>query len=74
MGSDGALAAGLILLGLLVVLGGLILMIWAVVDAARRQFENDTVKVVWILVIVLGGPVGAVVYLVAGRPMGELPY
>ncbi len=45
--------------------------IWALVDAIRvpddRYYQSGT-KLVWVLVIVLLQVIGAIVYLVAGRP------
>jgi len=36
--------------------------IWMIIDCAKRKFNNDIEKIVWILVIVLGTWVGALVY------------
>jgi hypothetical protein len=41
------------------------LWIWMLVDCIR--FEDERAKVVWILVIVLAGIVGALIYLFARR-------
>lgn len=45
--------------------------IWALVDCIRvpddRSYRSGT-KVVWVVVIVLLGFIGAIVYLLAGRP------
>lgn len=54
----GALA---ILIGILVFL----FWIWMIIDAAKRSFRNDIEKIVWIVVIVLGSWVGALVYFLA---------
>ena len=35
-----------------------------------REFKDPTTKIVWILVIVLVGLLGPIIYLIAGRPMG----
>ena len=40
----------------------LIFWIFMIVDCAKRTFKNESDKVLWILVIVLAGFVGAVVY------------
>lgn len=37
--------------------------IWMIVDAAKRHFKNDIEKIVWIVVVVLGGWLGALAYL-----------
>ena len=41
--------------------------IWMIVDAAQRTFRNGVEKIVWLVVIVLGGWVGALVYLLVVR-------
>lgn len=38
--------------------------IWMIVDAAQRKFKNAVEKVIWLVVIVLGGWIGALVYLI----------
>lgn len=48
----------------------LVLWIWMLVDAATRNFENDSEKIVWVIIIVLTGVVGALIYLVIGRSRG----
>lgn len=52
-------------------IGGLALWIWALVDCIRvpddRYYRAGT-KLIWVLVIVLLQVIGAIVYLVAGRP------
>lgn len=51
-----------------------ILVIWALVDAIRvpddSMFQAGT-KLIWVLVILFAGFVGAIVYLAVGRPPGE---
>ncbi len=44
--------------------GALLFVFWILmlVDAASRKFKNDTDKVVWILVIILTGLIGALIY------------
>jgi hypothetical protein len=55
------------------VFGGIVLMIWALIDAVRmpndRSFKTGT-QLVWVLVILLAQGVGAIVYLLVGRPPG----
>ena len=47
--------------------GVLAFILWLamLIDCAKRKFRNDTDKVVWILVIVLVGVIGAIVYYFA---------
>mgnify|MGYP001587880715 CR=1 FL=1 len=55
--------------GLMMVVGILIFAfwIWMIVDIAKRSFKNSVEKILWIVVIVLGGWVGALVYLLIIR-------
>ena len=48
----------------LVLIGVLFFVFWIImiVDASQRKFKSDTDKVVWILVIVLVGIIGALIY------------
>ena len=56
-----------------IVVAGLAFWIWALVDAIRvpddSLYESGT-KLVWVLVIVLVGFIGAIIYLAVGRPAG----
>jgi hypothetical protein len=57
----------------LFVVGGLGLMIWALVDALRMpddaSFKTGT-QLVWVLVILLAQGIGAIIYFIIGRPRG----
>jgi type VI protein secretion system component VasK len=68
--SDVGAAIGGILI-LLLVLALVALWIWALVDAIRvpddAHYRAGT-KLIWVLVIVLTGFIGAAVYLAVGRP------
>ena len=48
-----------------------VLVVWALVDAIRvpedSMYQTGN-KLVWVLVILLGGFIGATIYLVIGRP------
>jgi hypothetical protein len=68
--SDGG-AAVLVTVFVLLGIGAFAVWIWALVDAVK--VPDDSMykagnKLVWILVIVLAGVVGAIVYLIVGRP------
>ena len=68
--SDVGAAIGGVLI-LLVVLALVALWIWALVDAIRVPDDADYragTKLLWVLVIVLTGFIGAAVYLAVGRP------
>lgn len=62
-------------LGFMLVFGavslvGIVFWIIALVDCTRKEFPGDNMKVVWILIIILAGWVGALVYWFVGRPTG----
>lgn len=55
----------IILLWFAIIVGIILLIIFwifMIIDAAQREFKNDTDKVVWILVIVLASWIGAIIY------------
>ncbi|OIO80899.1 hypothetical protein AUJ84_02335 [Candidatus Pacearchaeota archaeon CG1_02_32_132] len=56
--------------GLFAIVVGLIVFafwIWMIVDCAQRGFKNNVEKIVWIIVIVLGSWIGALVYFLVIR-------
>lgn len=55
----------LMLIFLIVVGGGL--WIWMIVDCAVNE-PSGSDKIVWILVILIGGCIGAAIYLLVRRP------
>lgn len=62
------LGAGILALPFMIV--GILLFafwIWMIVDAAQRKFRNDVEKIIWIVVIVLGQWIGALVYYIVVR-------
>lgn len=63
-----------VLIFMLIGLAAAILWIWALIDALRVSDDSlyrTGTKVVWILVIVLTGVIGAIIYLAIGRPSGS---
>ena len=53
---------------------GLVVWLWALVDAIRVPDDSmyrSGSKIVWVLVIVLLNFIGAIIYLVIGRPTQE---
>ncbi len=72
----GALVGGIVAMyGALLVLALALSVFWIVelVDAARREFRDPNMKIVWLLVIVLSHFIGSLVYYFVGKPMGTLP-
>ena len=43
--------------------------IWMLVDVVTREFPGDE-KVIWVLVLCLVGPIGALIYFFVGRSRG----
>jgi heme/copper-type cytochrome/quinol oxidase subunit 2 len=46
------------------------LMVWALIDIAKRQYVKGNNKIVWILVVVLINIIGPIVYFLIGRQDG----
>ncbi len=42
--------------------------IWMIVECATRETDDQNQRLIWILVVVLAGWIGALVYLFARRP------
>ena len=58
----------------LIAIASLVFWIWMLVDCVQRDFGTDNnEKVVWILVIVLTGIIGALIYFFVGRSRGVKP-
>ncbi|MGB3340539.1 MAG: PLDc N-terminal domain-containing protein [bacterium] len=45
-----------------------IFWVWMIIDVAKNEPENGNDKVMWILVVVLAGVIGAAVYYFVRRP------
>ena len=58
---------GMMLVILVLGVIGLALWIWALVDAIQNPSLDPTMKIIWVLVILLTNWLGALIYLVAGR-------
>ena len=72
----GGLVIGIIFLYgffLLLAIASLVFWIVEIVDVARRQWAEPNTKTLWLLVVILGHGIGAIVYYFAGRPSGWLP-
>lgn len=52
-------------------IGAIAVWIWALVDAIRvpdDSMYNEGNKLIWVLVILFTGTIGAIIYLMIGRP------
>ncbi|NWJ42580.1 MAG: PLDc N-terminal domain-containing protein [Geothrix sp.] len=60
---------------LFLIVGVPLLLGWLglIVQCANASFKSDGDKVAWILILVLLGPVGAALYLIAGRTRQTRP-
>jgi hypothetical protein len=43
------------------------------IDVVRRQFYEEHAKMMWLMIVIFGHAIGAVVYLCVGRQQGRLP-
>jgi fructose-specific phosphotransferase system IIC component len=64
----------IVILMILVTLPLFGLWVWMIVDCATNEPPQGNDKVVWILVIVLGSWIGALIYLFARRPKRKAQY
>ena len=42
--------------------------VWAIRDAAHRRFPTTKAKAIWLAVVTLLPPIGAIIYFAVGRP------
>lgn len=56
-----------LLVGLALALGSLALTVWALVACARDEPDAGNTKLLWLLVILLAGPLGALTYVLVAR-------
>jgi hypothetical protein len=54
------------------VVAGSALWILALVDCVRRDFPGANDRLMWVVIILLGHIVGALIYWVVGRPRGDM--
>ena len=52
----------------LIALPGMALWIWTIVDCATHEPDTGNAKIVWIVIIVLGHFIGALIYIIVRRP------
>ena len=67
------LGIGLIIFWIIFAFGGFALFLWALIDVIRRQFPNPNDKILWILLVILIGWLGPILYLIIGRKKGTIP-
>jgi len=55
-------------------LGIISFLVWiaALIDCVKRQFDGENEKLIWVLIIVLAGWIGALIYFCIGKEKGRL--
>ena len=53
---------------ILFVLLGIPFWIWMLIEAATKEKSDSQDRLIWVLIVLLGGPLGALIYLFARRP------
>ena len=66
--------AAVMIPAVLVSIVGMALWIWMLIDCITKEPSEGNDKIVWILVIVLVGWLGALIYLLARRPKRMAEY
>lgn len=62
-----ALGGGMMIVAIVLGIIALAIWIWALVNAIQNPALDSTMRIVWVLVIVFTGIIGAIVYLLIGR-------
>lgn len=65
---------GMFLITVVLAIAAVVLWVWALVDAIRNPALDDTMRIVWVLVIVFTGFIGAIIYLLIGRSTQSRTY
>lgn len=60
------LAMAILVLGMITAI--VLVWVWALVDCLTRHFPSTSERVIWLLVILFGHFVGALIYLAVVRP------
>jgi hypothetical protein len=63
----GILAGGLCVIIAIGLIGLVSIWIWALIDAIKNPALDSNMRLIWILVLVFTGVLGAIVYLLIGR-------
>ena len=57
----------IILVGIALALAAMGFWIYTIVDVAKSKFADDTTKIIWLLVVLLSGILGSLIYWIFGR-------
>src|SRR3989338_367809 len=74
-GSGAAALGGLVFIGIMLVVGLAVFVFWLMmlIDVIRREFPNQNDKILWLVLIIIFGILGAIIYYFAGRSKGTIP-
>jgi hypothetical protein len=62
--AGGIFTGGILFFMFLLGLIGLVLWIWALVSAIQNPALDSTMRIIWVLVIIFTGFIGAIIYLI----------
>jgi hypothetical protein len=68
------IAIGLVLLYWVFIIIGFVLWLWMLIDCITKEPSEGNDKIIWLLVIIFLGPLGALIYLLARRPKRKQQY
>lgn len=71
----GAMGLGLVIFFIIMAIIGLvafIFWIWSIIDCVKRDFPGDNEKILWLVIIIILGVLGSLIYLIAGRKKGTI--
>ena len=57
----------LIIVALALLLASIGFWIYTIVDIVKSNFQDETTKIIWLLVVVLTGVLGSLIYWIFGR-------
>jgi len=70
LGMAEALVVGVSNLFVFISFAGSILWVFMLIDAVKRNFEKKDEKFVWLIVLIFGGSIGAIIYLLMVKLKG----
>lgn len=65
--AEGAMAFGFICVFALLGLALFAFWVWSIIDAVKNPRLSDNARLIWIIVIVLTGGIGSLIYVIVGR-------
>ena len=62
-----------LIIGVLAI-AAVVLWVWALIDAIRNPALDDTMRIVWVLVIVFTGLIGSLIYAIVAPKAGRVTH